>query len=260
MPGGSFSSRVLACWRLKAALAAIVSFTFCVPYFLIGNFPLLPVRELPLTALDQAIGFHPYPWVWIYQSEYIILNAIPWLARGREELIRYVRGFAMLSLISFLVFLVFPIRAPKPAAVVNATGMYWLLQQYDVPYNSLPSLHASLVVYTLAFGNRVVGREVGRGVKLLFVVWGALILYATLATKEHYLADIVTGVALAVAGDRWAWRGIDRRRGLLEDAQQQRADVPLGGEVMIGVADGVELTREIDDVVQQDAAAVVRTK
>jgi hypothetical protein len=253
MPGGSFSSRIFACWRLKVALTAIVGFTFCVPYFLIGNFPLLPVRELSLTALDRAIGFHPYPWVWIYQSEYIIVNAIPWLARRRGELIRYVRGFAMLSLISFLVFLLFPIRAPKPA-VENATGMYWLLQQYDVPYNSLPSLHAGLVVYTLAFGNRIVGRDVGRGVKLLFVVWAALILFATLATKEHYLVDIVTGVALALLVDRWAGRSF------LQDAAQQRADVPLRGEVMIGVAHGVDLARQVDDVAEQDAAAVVRTQ
>lgn len=245
MPGESFSSRIFACWRLKVALAAIVSFTFCVPYFLIGNFPLVAVRELPLTALDRAIGFHPYPWVWIYQSEYIIVNALPWLARRREELIRYVCGFAMLSLISFLVFLAFPIRAPKPT-VENATGMYWLLQQYDVPYNSLPSLHASLVVYTLAFGNRIIGRNVGRGVKLLFVVWGALILYATLATKEHYAIDIVTGVALALLGDRWAWRGADGR-GLLEDAQQQRPNVPRRGEIVVGVADGIKLAGQIDD-------------
>ena len=255
MPAGSFSSRLCACWRLKAALAAIVCFTFCVPYFLIGNFPLLPVRELPLTRLDRAIGFHPYAWVWIYQSEYLIVNAIPWLARRRDELIRYVRGFAVLSLVSFIVFLLFPIRAPKPA-VNNPTGMYWLLQLYDVPTNSLPSLHAGMVVFTLAFGNRIVGSDVGRWVKLLFILWGGLILYGTLATKEHYVVDIVTGVLLALIVDRWTWS-----RGLAEDAEQQRADVPAARvEVMIGAADGKDLARQVEQVGQQNAAAVVRAE
>jgi hypothetical protein len=255
MPAGSFSSRLCACWRLKAALAVIVCFTFCVPYFLIGTFPLLPVHELPLTRLDRAIGFHPYAWVWVYQSEYLIVNGVPWLARRRDELIRYVRGFATLALVSFAVFLVFPVRAPKPP-VENPTGMYWLLQLYDVPTNSLPSLHAGLVVFTLAFGNRIIGRDVGRGVKWLFLVWGGLILYATLATKEHYVVDIVTGVLLALAVDRWTWA-----RGLAEDAAQERADVPPArAEVMVGAADGIDLARQVEQVGQQDAAAVVRTK
>ena len=255
MPAGSFSSRLRACWRLKAALAATVCFTFCVPYFLIGNFPVLPVHELPLTRLDRAIGFHPHGWVWVYQSEYILVNAIPWLARRREELVRYVRGFAAISLVSFVVFLLFPIRGPKPP-VENPTGMYWLLLLYDVPTNSLPSLHAGLVVFTLAFANRIIGRDVGRDVKALFALWGGLILYATLATKEHYAVDIVAGVALALAVNRWTWA-----RSLAQDAQEQRADVPAARvEVVVGPADGVNLAREVEQVRQQDAAAVVRAE
>lgn len=262
MPAGSSISRLrdhlLACWRLKAALAAIVCFTFCVPYFLIGNFPVLPVRELRLTWFDQAIGFHLGVWVWIYQSEYLIVNAIPWLARERDELLKYVRGFALLAIVSFVVFLLFPVRAPKPV-VANASGMYLLLQQYDVPYNSLPSLHAGMVVFTLAFGNRIIGRDVGGGVRLFMAAWGALILYATLATKEHYAIDIVSGVALGLIADRWVWR--TRSRGVLKNAPQERADVPRArGEIMIGAADGIDLARQVEQVGQQDPAAVVRTE
>ena len=240
-------------------MAAIVCFTFCVPYFLIGNFPLLPVRELRLTWLDRAIGFHLGGWVWIYQSEYLIVNGIPWLARERDELLKYVRGFALLAIASFGVFLLFPVRAPKPA-VENASGMYWLLQQYDVPYNSLPSLHAGMVVFTLAFGNRIVGREVGTGVRIFMAAWGGLILYATLATKEHYAIDIVSGVALALIIDWWVWRR-SRSRGLLKDAPQERADVPCARvEVMVGATNGVDLAGQGEQIGQQNPTAVVRTE
>src|SRR5688572_20649186 len=250
MPGGSSSNaaddaptwrrflrrvpgRVAAHWRLKAVLTATLGVLFTSAYLLIGHFPIAPVRHLPLTWIDRAIAFHPYEWVWIYQSLYIPINVIPWLAERREELWRYVRGFALLSLVSFAIFIAWPIRMPRPH-VEDPRGMYWLLLQYDAPHNSLPSLHAGLLIYTLAFGRRIIGHETPRGLKLICVVWAALILYATLATKEHYLADIVTGAALAVAVDGWVWR-----RRLTEDPQQERADVPRGIEVMVGAADGV---------------------
>ena len=41
--------------------------------------------------------------------------------------------------------------------------MYWLLMQYDVTLNSLPSLHAGMVVYTVAFGRRILGNVLSHG-------------------------------------------------------------------------------------------------
>jgi hypothetical protein len=225
MPGGSSSSplatgttwrewltdlsgRVHSHWRLKALLAGSISFLFCVPYFLLGHFPVMPARELPLSRIDRAIGFDAGPWVWVYQSVYIPINVIPWLARRRHELAQYARGFAAVSLFSFIVFFLFPVRAPKPD-VPHPHGMYWLLQLYDADYNALPSLHAALLVYTLCFGRRVFGRGRPPGLDLVCLAWAALILYATLATKEHYLVDIVAGGALALLVDALAWRRPD---------------------------------------------------
>ena len=209
MPGGSFSdsllvARLRSCWRLKALLAAALCTFFCVPYFLVGNFPILPVHELALSPIDRAIGFHPAVWVWIYQSEYLLVNFVPWLAEERAELMRYARGFAILSVVSFAVFVIYPIRAPKPQ-VADAGGMYWLLQLYDVPLNSFPSLHAALVIYTVRFAHRI-GLAGRKTMGLLLWTWAVLILYGTLATKEHYFIDIVAGVLLAVAADAWVWR------------------------------------------------------
>src|SRR5688572_21966416 len=114
MPGGSSSNRpgdrpaswrafvrrlparVAAQWRFKAALAAAIGVLFTAAYLLIGHFPLAPVRQLPLTWVDRAIGFHPDAWVWIYQSVYLPINVIPWLAERRDELRRYVAGFLLL--------------------------------------------------------------------------------------------------------------------------------------------------------------------
>src|SRR5581483_6322957 len=140
--------RLRSQWRLKAILAVTIGLLFCGPYFLVGHFPLFPVHDLPLTWADRAAGFHPNAWVALYQSEYIAVNVIPWLAVTRRELSQYARGFAAVSLVSFTVFVLFPVRSPRPPAA-DGTGLYRLVLRYDVPLNAMPSLHAGLVVYTM---------------------------------------------------------------------------------------------------------------
>ena len=192
-------------WRFKALLAAGIGIPFCACYLLIGHYPVLPARTLSLTWIDRAVGFHPYEWVWVYQSLYLPVNVIPWLARGRDDLLRYVKGLLILTLISFAIFIIFPVRAPKPT-VAEPQGMYKLLLSYDAPCNAMPSLHAALLIYTFGFGRRVLGDAIPRGLVGICVAWGALILYATIATKEHYAIDIVAGVALATGVHAWVWR------------------------------------------------------
>jgi len=199
--------RIRAQWRLKVLLSVAVSVLFCVPYMLIGHHPLMPAHTLPLNWLDRAIGFHPLEWVWIYQSVYVPINVIPWLSERREDLRRYVIGFVTLSLISFTVFILYPIRGPKPQ-IPTPAGMYWLLLQYDAPFNSLPSLHAGLLIYTLAYGKRIFGNQIPSPLASLCMIWAGLILYGTLATKEHYAIDIVTGAALALVVHWITWRRI----------------------------------------------------
>src|SRR4051794_20183328 len=243
MPGGSSSSRpswrvwlaplpsrVRSEWRLKVVLAAAMTALFCGPYFLLGHFPLFPVHDLPLTWMDRSIGFHPYAWVGVYQSEYLAVNLIPWLAVTRRQLSHYAKGFAIVALVSFAVFIVFPVRSPRPPAP-DATGMYGLVLRYDVPLNALPSLHAALVVYTMCFGRRVFADGLPRSLGAVCVLWAALILYATLATKQHYLVDVAAGTVLAVLADAWAWRLPRLKPPEPADANpRQSALAPLPGE------------------------------
>jgi membrane-associated phospholipid phosphatase len=197
--------RIRVQWEFKLLLEVVVGVLFCAAYFLIGYHPLMPEHRLPLTRVDRAVGFHPYAWVWIYQSLYIPINLIPWLADRREDLRRYVRGMAWVSGISFLVFVAYPIRAPRPP-MPDAHGMCWVLNQYDATLNSFPSLHVALLVYALAFGWRAFRGRLPRGSVAFCAIWGAAICYATLATKEHYAVDALAGAALALAADALVWR------------------------------------------------------
>lgn len=221
MPGGSSSSsraatsarlpllrefrrRITTLWQLKAWLLALITIMFSVPYFVLGNHPVRAVHDLPMTWIDRAIGFHPKVWVWVYQSFYLPVNLVPWLAERREDLRRYVKGFAIVSLVSFLVFIVYPVRSPR-GTIAHANGMHRLLLSYDPPLNALPSLHAGLMVYTLAFGRRILQGVAPVWMMAGAFVWGALALYATLATKEHYLVDVISASVLALAADAATW-------------------------------------------------------
>jgi membrane-associated phospholipid phosphatase len=204
---GGIGGPVLRERRLKARLSVVLTLFFCVPYFLLQRFPVMPVRELPLTALDRAVAFVP-AWVWIYQSVYLLMTIVPWLSDSADHLRRYARGFMLQSAIGFAFFLLLPIDAPRPA-VVPAGGMFGLLVSYDLTLNSFPSLHVGLAAYTALFA-----LEASRGrlapapravVLAALGVWVCLIAFATLATKQHYAVDLPAGALLGWICHRRVW-------------------------------------------------------
>jgi membrane-associated phospholipid phosphatase len=195
-------------WQLKIALSLALTLFFCVPYFALQHLNPFPARRFALSTADEAIAFAP-AWVWIYQSVYLLLSLVPWLAVSREELTRYARGFLLLSSTSFLFFLLFPIQGPRPE-VSAANVMFRLLVSYDAPLNSFPSLHVGLSVYTVLvaarmFRGRLATPERVAAIALLSF-WTAAIAYAALATKQHYAIDLPAGALLAYASHWIAWR------------------------------------------------------
>jgi len=209
---GDAAARLTAHWRRKSALSVCLTVLFAVPYFTLQHVILLPVRTLRTTPIDDAIEFDPR-WVWIYQSVYLLISVVPWLATDRRHLARYTRGFVLMSSLSFVCFLFFPIAGPRPE-VVPTTGMFGWLAWYDRPTNELPSLHVGLAGFTLLFGARMSegypAAAVRRQLLSAGALWTGAIAYAALATKQHYAVDLPAGLLLAWLAHRWSWR--DRTR------------------------------------------------
>jgi membrane-associated phospholipid phosphatase len=198
----TIADRLTRHWRLKLFMLVALTVCFCGPYMFLAHHAFSSVHDLPLTALDRLAGFDPR-WVWVYQSVYLLTATLPWLATTRAELKTYLVGFTWLASICFLIYLFCPTRVPRPLSE-NPSGMYWLLLAYDGPYNAFPSLHAGFLYFTLAFARRVYGR-VPLTVTIVLCGWSALILWSTLATKEHYVVDLIAGIALAAGCDAAAW-------------------------------------------------------
>ena len=157
----------------------------CVPYFGLQRVHLFPLRSVPATPLDALVAFDP-AWVWAYASLALLVPLGPLLATRREELVRYAIGLAWLCAACFVVFLFFPVEGPRPATLPD-DPLYRFVVSQDRPSNSLPSLHAGLTLYSFLFCWRVFGAGLAPRRRAAFVafagLWGAAILYATLATK-----------------------------------------------------------------------------
>jgi len=154
-------------------------------------------------AMDRWIGYHP-AWGIAYHSIYAFLPIFPWLAISRIDLTRYALGFTGLCAASFLVFFFFPVEAPR-ANLFPETLMNQLLGTHNGKLNAFPSLHAGLVVCSLLFGLRTLPHPGRNWLIATACIWGAGILFAALATKQHYAVDLPAGMMLAWVFHKLVW-------------------------------------------------------
>jgi membrane-associated phospholipid phosphatase len=194
-----------ALWPLKLGVTAVVSVLFWSCYLFLSRHPLLPVHTLPLTWFDTWAGYQPNPWAWVYESIFLLTGISPWLIISREQLRRYIVGFALLSTVSFVVFALFPVASPRLTDSQLSTFLIFITQ-VDGPMNAFPSLHAGCLIYALALIWHLFGPRLNPMVAILLLVWAGLILFGTLATKQHYAVDLLAGGLLGWAADWVAWR------------------------------------------------------
>jgi len=195
--------RLLVLWREKVALTIFGNLFFWSGYFYLSRHAFVPIHLLPMTWLDDVAGFRGNLWALIYESNFLLVGAVPWLIVSRKELWRYLAGFALLSMSSFIIFLCFPVASPRPPGMTGAGQFLLFIIQVDGPFNAFPSLHASSLVYTLAVARRLFALRSLAWVCL--IVWAGLILFGTMATKQHYALDLVAGGLIGLAADWLVW-------------------------------------------------------
>jgi membrane-associated phospholipid phosphatase len=198
--------RLTTLWQAKLRLTAVLNVLFWTLYLFLSRHAFLPVHTLPMTFLDRWAGFQPQLWAWVYESNFLLVGVVPWLIDSREELRRYAAGFALLSAICFVVFVIFPVASPRPANL-EASSFLIFITRVDGPLNAFPSLHAGSLIYTLAWARRLCGARMNLWIAVLLLAWTALILFATLATKQHYAIDLLAGGLIGWAADWFASRG-----------------------------------------------------
>ena len=134
--------------------------------------------------------------IWVYCSFYLII-LMPVLFLPRREHRQLALIFMVMTLLGGVIFFLFPaLRGfvrQVPESPLYRT-MYTTLFALDHPHNLVPSLH---VAWSCAAVLAII-RHTGRGLTLLFLLWLVLIVLSVLLVHQHHVADVVTGLLLAV--------------------------------------------------------------
>lgn len=204
----SLTQRLLTFWRAKLCLLLLLAPLWTVCYFLPQVLPLRTPFAISLWPIDRAVPFQP-GWIFAYMSMYLLLPLPPALAVTRDDIGRYVIGMFILFIGAAPFFFLLPITYPRPPIEPTANALYQLIAGIDQPINTIPSLHAGLTMFTLLYASKIL-RDVSpaRRIALLTTgwLWAGLILYGTLATKQHYFIDLPAGALLAWIAHFIAWR------------------------------------------------------
>ena len=177
-------------------------------YFYVLKNPIYPTTVMPLTWLDQMIGFQPQA-MSLYVSLWVYVSLPPALLAARHELYRYGMAMGTICLVGLFVFFFWPTTVP-------AADIDWarypgvdFLKNVDAAGNAFPSLHVATAFFSGFWLDHLLRRfGAPRWSQLFNWLWCIGIIYSTLATRQHVAVDVWAGLALGAAA---AWLSLRHR-------------------------------------------------
>ena len=190
-------------WFKLLGISAFM-WVFFVAYFHTLRHPIAPVLEMPLTPLDHAVPLQPLMLA-AYLSLWFYVGIAPGLLLHLRALLIYGLWAAALCLVGLAIFYLYPTAVPRAALPVDVAQHpgFVMLQGVDAAGNACPSLHVATALFTALWLQRLLTHlAVPRWLRVGNVLWVLLIVYSTLAIKQHVVLDALAGAAL---GALFAW-------------------------------------------------------
>ena len=185
---------------------------FFLAYFHLLRHPVRPVFEMPLLALDHWVSFQPLS-LPAYVSLWVYVGLPAGLMQNLRQLVVYGFWIGLLCVLGLACFYLVPTAIPPaqvPADIALQSG-FALLQGVDAAGNACPSLHVATAVFSAIWLHRLMNTVAAPGwMQVLNVVWAALIVWSTMATKQHVALDVLAGSVLAVLVALPSLRWFDR--------------------------------------------------
>ena len=116
---------------------------------------------------------------------------------GHPDLGRVLWGYLFLVGGGSLCYVLFPstvIRREDLEVTGPSTWMLVRFQHLSGPYNVFPSMHFGYGVFSALAGWHYHGLYTG----IVLTLWAMLVGMSTLLTKQHYILDLVGGLAIGV--------------------------------------------------------------
>jgi len=188
-----------ASFWLKAIGTPAFMWLFFAGYFHLLRHPAQPAVEMPLTAIDRWIQFQPWA-VWPYFSLWVYVTLSPALMPTARDLIRYGWWIGALCMTGLACFYLWPTSVPHQVVTIESHAGFDVLRGVDAAGNACPSLHVAAAAFTALWLDRLL-RDLAqpRWLRLANPLWFALIVWSTLAIKQHVWWDVAAGLALALA-------------------------------------------------------------
>jgi len=182
----------------KYVMGILLFVTAAFLYLASNHFYFTAPQYLTMSPLENSIPFLPHT-IWIYLSEYILFVVLYFLCRDIENLNRFFYSFIFMQLTSVLIFCLWPTIYPRELFPIPE-DIDWItyfifdsLRRAETAASCCPSLHVSSVYLSI-----FIFLKEQRNKLPFFLIWGTAIALSTLTTKQHYLADIVAGLIMAV--------------------------------------------------------------
>jgi hypothetical protein len=159
-------------------------------------------------TLDRWLPFVPWT-ITLYASlvAWYVVPAVTVPAQRERDFAALYLGLLWLTAVAQVVFLLLPAEVKlrdqvwsgltAPGTSTCWSAIYRGLYLLDCPFNSWPCLHTAqplLIQLTLAHWHR----QTHRLLTAAGWVWWGLLTVSILTTKQHYVWDVVTGIALAL--------------------------------------------------------------
>lgn len=179
-------------FRLTAL--GLTLFGWLILYFFVNRLRVDPSRRIDLGIdLDRKIPYLPF-FALAYFSTYVFVLQPFFILSDARRFYWMLTSFVSISVISSLIHATVPSKIERVERVTAGGLSGWMLtlfQKTCKPYGNFPSMHVGLSVPVVA-ANFMAGGPVIGGVML---VWAALIAVSTLFTKQHYILDVLAGIA-----------------------------------------------------------------
>lgn len=167
-------------------------------------------------------------WIYIWGHWPVITITMFWLVTRHSDIFRRLRDGMMISGgIGMVIYATFPVAPPRLAdpdmidTVTERSQAYRVLQPpaFVNQYAAMPSLHAG---WDLLVGMAIVAAASTLAVKIIGFAMPILMAVAVVLTANHYVLDVVAGIALALAA-HVAALALERRR-FRRRAEMARSD------------------------------------
>ena len=202
--------RMRAMLPLKAVGTTLFMFLFFRTYFAVLEHPLVPPAIMPLTPVDDWIPFTPLAFP-AYVSLWVYVSLPPALMTSFAALWRFGAWCSAMCLTCLALFWFFPTAIPPYPVDWVAHPEMRLLRGVDPGGNACPSLHVASAVFTVFWLQRLLrAMAAPRYASLLNLLHCALILWSTMAIRQHVFIDVLAGVAVGVVFALFSLRHVGR--------------------------------------------------